>query len=81
MNPMGRTFRIRSASVHADAQRELFAFVGTGLDYVGKRNHFSLRATEQACFITQGFQLSLYLIDIIGHIGKVTLPAWVCREW
>ena len=70
MNPVRRIFRIRFASLHADTYRDLFVLVGTSLDYVRKSNHFSLRATGQACFITQRFQLSLYLIDVIGHIGK-----------
>ena len=52
MNPVRRMLRIRFASLHANAQRDLFAFVGTGLDYVWKSNHFSMRAIGQVCFIT-----------------------------
>ena len=70
MNPMGRIFRIRLASLHADAQHDLFTFMGTGLDYIRKRNYFSIPAIEQACFITQGFQFPFYLVNIIGHIGN-----------
>ena len=70
MNPMGRIFRVRFASLHADAQHDLFAFMGTGLDYVWKSNHFSILAIEQACFITQGFQFPFYFVNIIGHSGN-----------
>ena len=70
MNPMGRIFGIQFASLHADAQHELFVFVGTGLDCVWKNNHLAIWAIGKACFITQGFQFPFYLVNIIGHIGK-----------
>ena len=70
MYPMGRIFRIRLSPLHADPQRDLFTFVGTGLDQVRERDHSSMRTIEQARVITQGFQFPFYPIDIIGHDGK-----------
>ena len=75
MNPMRRIFRVRFSSLHADTQPEPFAFVGTGLDYVWKRNYFSMWTIGQAGFITQSFQLPLYLFEIIEHIEKIKLLA------
>ena len=82
MNPMRGVFGILFFSLHADTQRHLFAFVGTGLDRVRKRNHFPLRTIGQACFITQGIQLPFYSFDIIGHLGNGTVmpPAWMYWE-
>ena len=70
MNPMGSVFRIRFVSLHANAQDDSFAFMGTSLDGVVKRNDFSERAMGETCFITQGFQLPFYPVDIVGHISK-----------
>ena len=56
--------------LHADTQYDPLTLVGAGLDCVRKRNHSSLWAIKQRCLVPQGFQLSLYTVDILGHLRK-----------
>ena len=70
MNPVGGIFGITFASLEADAQPDLFTFVGTCLDGVVEGNRFSLWAIKQRGLMPQGFQLGYDLFDTVGHLKK-----------
>ena len=67
MNPVGRVFRIRFASLETDAYLNLFASARTGFNCIRKRNYVSNRAIKYGCWIAQIFQFSLYPANAVKH--------------